>query len=75
MAVGLFPEWDQMSFLASAWIAKAKAIVVIPKINSCQNHLREKTSKSAKYHRPLRLKKKKKKKKIRRNNNAFGLGQ
>ena len=26
-----------------------KGTVVIPKINSCQNHLRKKTSKSAKY--------------------------
>ena len=34
-----------------------KAIVVIPKINSCQNHLRKKTSKSAKYHLPLCYKK------------------
>ena len=34
-----------------------KAIVVIPKINACQNHLRKKTSKSAKYHLPLRYKK------------------
>ena len=32
-------------------------MVVIPKINLCQNHLREKTSKSAKYHWPLRYKK------------------
>ena len=37
-------------------LAKPKAIVVIPKINSCQNHLRKKTSKSAKYRLPLRYK-------------------
>ena len=30
------------------------AIVVIPKINFCQHHLRKKTSKSAKYRLPLR---------------------
>ena len=29
-------------------LPRPKAIVVIPKINSCQNHLRKKTSKSAK---------------------------
>ena len=30
-------------------LPRPKAIVVIPKINSCQNYLRKKTSKSAKY--------------------------
>ena len=38
-------------------LPRPKAIVVIPKINSCQNHLRKKTSKSAKYPWPLRYKK------------------
>ena len=36
---------------------RPKAIVVIPKINSCQTHLRKKTIKSAKYPWPLRYKK------------------
>ena len=38
-------------------LASPNAIVVIPKINSCQNHLQKKTSKSAKYRLPLRYKK------------------
>ena len=37
-------------------LASPKDIVVIPKINSCQNHLRKKTSKSAKYPWSLRYK-------------------
>ena len=51
-----FNEFGQ--FLAWAWLDRPKAIVVIPKINSCQNHLRTKRSESAKYPWPLCYKKK-----------------
>ena len=46
------------SFWPGLGLPRPKAIVVIPKINSCQNHLRKKTSESAKYPWPLRYKKK-----------------
>ena len=46
-------------FLASAWLAKPKANVVIPENQPLPNYLRKKkkTSKSAKYRLPLRYKK------------------
>ena len=37
--------------------SQANAIVVVPKINSCQNHLRKKMSRSVKYRLPLAYKK------------------
>ena len=48
-------SWD--SFWPGLGSPRPKAIVVIPKINSCQNHLRNKTSKSAKYPWPVRYNK------------------
>ena len=39
-------------------LPRPKAIVVIPKNQPLPKYLREKTSKSAKYHRPLRYEKK-----------------
>ena len=47
----------QFVFWPGLGLPRPKVIVVIPKINSCQNHLRKKTSKSAKYPWPVRDKK------------------
>ena len=47
-----------LGILAWAWLAKPKANVVIPKNQPLPKYLRKKTSKSAKYHQPLRYKKK-----------------
>ena len=44
-------------FFAWAWLAKSKTNVVIPKNQPLLKYLRKKTSKSAKYHLPLRYKK------------------
>ena len=56
-----------MNFWPGLGLPRPKAIVVIPKINPCHNHLRKKTSKSAKYpgHYATKM--------IRCNNNALGL--
>ena len=43
-------------FLAWAWLAKPNANVVIPKNQPLPKYLRKKTSKSGKYHLPLRYK-------------------
>ena len=45
------------SFLAWAWLAKPKVNVAIPNNQPLPKYLRKKTSKSAKYHLPLRYKK------------------
>ena len=54
----------KLNFKCSFWpglgLPRTNAIVVIPKLSSCQNHLRKKKSKTAKYPWPLRYKKKKK---------------
>ena len=64
-SVHIHRDFKLINFLVCAvvfwpWLGlpRPKAIVVIPKINSCQNHLRKKTSKSAKYPWPLRYKEK-----------------
>ena len=41
--------WCYKSFLARAWLAKARANVSYQNINPCQNIYRKKISKSAKY--------------------------
>ena len=46
-----------LHFRPGLGLPRPNAIVVIPKINSCQNHLRKKMSKSVKYPWPLRYKK------------------
>ena len=63
-----FGECHAISFWPGLGLPRPKAIVVIPKINFCQNRLRKKTSKTAKYPWPLRYKKDPL-------NNAFGFGQ
>ena len=51
-------KFNNFHFWPGLGLPRPKAIVVIPKINSCQTHLRKKTSESATYPWPLRYKKK-----------------
>ena len=54
MAVNCYAH---LFFWPGLGLPRPKAIVVIPKIDSCQNHLQKKTRKSGKYPWPLHYKK------------------